>query len=76
MSDRTTVSDFDSGRAAAFAERLLGAINNASLCLMVSVGHRTGLFDTMSRLPGPRRTRLRGLRTSTNAMCASGSARS
>ena len=34
-----------------FAGRLLGALNDGALCLMVSVGHRTGLFDVMSRLP-------------------------
>ena len=30
---------------------LLTALNNGALCLMVSVGHRTGLFDVMSRSP-------------------------
>jgi ubiquinone/menaquinone biosynthesis C-methylase UbiE len=34
-----------------FAGRLLTTLNNGALCLMVSVGHRTGLFDTMSQLP-------------------------
>jgi len=33
-----------------FAERLLRALNDGALCLMVSIGHRTALFDTMSRL--------------------------
>jgi 2-polyprenyl-3-methyl-5-hydroxy-6-metoxy-1,4-benzoquinol methylase len=42
---------FDSERAAAFASRLLGALNDGALCLMVSIGHRTGLFDTMRELP-------------------------
>ena len=27
------------------------ALNQGSLCLMVSVGHRTGLFDVMSQMP-------------------------
>ena len=31
-----------------FADRLVGVLNDGALCLMVSVGHRTGLFDTMS----------------------------
>lgn len=35
--------------SAAFAERLLGVINSAGLAMMISIGHRTGLFDTMSR---------------------------
>lgn len=40
---------FDTARAETFAERLLTALNNGALCLMVSVGHRTGLFDKMSQ---------------------------
>lgn len=47
--DRT--SSFDSARAEAFAGQLLTVLNHGALCLMVSVGHRTGLFDVMSRLP-------------------------
>lgn len=42
---------FDDKKAAAFGERLLTALNNGALCLMTSIGHRTGLFDTLSRLP-------------------------
>jgi 2-polyprenyl-3-methyl-5-hydroxy-6-metoxy-1,4-benzoquinol methylase len=42
---------FDRERAAAFASRLLGALNDGALCLMVSIGHRTGLFDAMRDLP-------------------------
>jgi len=34
----------------AFADRFVEVLNDGALCLMVSVGHRTGLFDTMSRL--------------------------
>jgi 2-polyprenyl-3-methyl-5-hydroxy-6-metoxy-1,4-benzoquinol methylase len=47
MTSRDTAG-FDAGRAQAFAERLLRALNDGALCLMVSVGHRTGLFDVMS----------------------------
>ena len=36
---------FDPERASAFASRLLRALNDGALCLMVSIGHRTGLFD-------------------------------
>src|SRR5690606_12025114 len=35
----------------AFGGRLLGILNDAGLALMISVGHRTGLFDTLSTLP-------------------------
>jgi 2-polyprenyl-3-methyl-5-hydroxy-6-metoxy-1,4-benzoquinol methylase len=49
--DSTASVPFDSGRAAAFADRLLGALNNGAFCLMASVGHRTGLFDAMRDQP-------------------------
>lgn len=35
----------------AFAERMLRAINEGSLMLMVSMGHRTGLFDKLANMP-------------------------
>jgi ubiquinone/menaquinone biosynthesis C-methylase UbiE len=41
----------DPERAAAFAGELMTTLNHGALCLMVSVGHRTGLFDVMSELP-------------------------
>ena len=44
-------SEFDSAKAEAFAGQLLTALNYGSLCLMASIGHRTGLFDAMSGLP-------------------------
>jgi 2-polyprenyl-3-methyl-5-hydroxy-6-metoxy-1,4-benzoquinol methylase len=44
-------SHFDEAKAEAFAGKLLSALNHGALCLMVSVGHRTGLFDAMSKLP-------------------------
>ena len=33
-----------------FANRLLTMLNHSSLCVMISIGHRTRLFDTMSNL--------------------------
>ncbi|MGH8009020.1 MAG: transcriptional regulator, partial [Candidatus Binatia bacterium] len=51
MSTASVHADFDSAKAEAFAGRFLTALNNGALCLMVSVGHRTGLFDVMSKLP-------------------------
>lgn len=51
MSRTDAPSTFDPAKAAEFAEKLLTTLNNGSLCLMLSVGHRTGLFDVMSRLP-------------------------
>lgn len=37
--------------AEAFADRLMGALNDGALCLMASIGHRTGLFDAMRDQP-------------------------
>lgn len=45
------VPQFDDARAGAFADRLLGTLNAGALCLMTSVGHRTGLFDVLADLP-------------------------
>jgi SAM-dependent methyltransferase len=41
------MAEFDSKRAEEFAGKLLQALNDGALCLMVSIGHRTGLFDSM-----------------------------
>ena len=37
--------------SADFAERMMRMLNDAALALMVSVGHRTGLFDVMAAMP-------------------------
>ena len=34
-----------------FTERMVDSLNHGSLALMTSIGHRTGLFDTMAELP-------------------------
>jgi SAM-dependent methyltransferase len=33
------------------AERLLGIVNDGAICLLVSVGHELGLFETLASLP-------------------------
>jgi 2-polyprenyl-3-methyl-5-hydroxy-6-metoxy-1,4-benzoquinol methylase len=43
----TTETRFDEERAGRFAESLLGTLNDGAACLMISIGHRTGLFDAM-----------------------------
>jgi 2-polyprenyl-3-methyl-5-hydroxy-6-metoxy-1,4-benzoquinol methylase len=40
----------DQAKSEAFAEQLLGMLNSAALSLMLSIGHKTGLFDTMNNL--------------------------
>jgi len=42
---------FDQDRADRFANRLLQTMNEASVALMISIGHRTGLFDAFAELP-------------------------
>ena len=45
-------TSFDGARAEAFAERMLDMLNGGALMVMTSVGHRTGLFDTLAALDG------------------------
>ena len=51
MSATNSESRFDQAKAEAFGDRFLTVLNNGALCLMVSVGHQTGLFDVMSKMP-------------------------
>ena len=51
MEAESMLREVDTTKAQAFAGRLLTALNDAALCLMVSVGHRTGLLDVMSQSP-------------------------
>ena len=41
----------DTAKSEAFADRMLDILNGGALALMTSVGHQTGLFDTMKNLP-------------------------
>ena len=38
-------------KAEAFAGRMIGTLNEGAIVVMTSIGHRTGLFDTMAGLP-------------------------
>ena len=42
---------FDIAVADDFAARMVGVLNEASLALMISIGHQVGLFDAMAALP-------------------------
>ena len=46
-----TETALDPRKTDALAEQMLAAFNGAALALMTSIGHRTGLFDTMALLP-------------------------
>src|SRR5260370_24712490 len=43
-------SPLDQAKSEAFAEQMVGVLNSGALSLMLSIGHKTGLFDTMSHL--------------------------
>jgi hypothetical protein len=45
-----TMQQLDAARAEAFAGRVLEVVNDGMMALTVSIGHRTGLFDTMADL--------------------------
>jgi SAM-dependent methyltransferase len=49
--ETTEIQQLDSTRADAFGQQMVGIINNAALAFSISIGHRTGLFDTMAALP-------------------------
>lgn len=42
--------ELDQVKMEAFADRMLNIFNDGALALMMSMGHRTGLFDVMSNL--------------------------
>ncbi len=44
---------FDQARADAFGDRVVAILDDASLALLLSVGHRTGLFDALAGLDAP-----------------------
>ena len=41
----------DTKKAEEFGERMLETLNGGAVAIMTSIGHRTGLFDTMATLP-------------------------
>ncbi len=44
----TQTTTFDETKAGAFAEKMLTTFTGASVALMASIGHQTGLFDSMA----------------------------
>ena len=46
-----TTTEMDQAKVEEFAGRMVGVLKNSTLGLMTSVGHRTGLFDTLATLP-------------------------
>jgi SAM-dependent methyltransferase len=54
--DTADAAQFDTGRNEAFGDRVVAMLNEASLTFMLSIGHRTGLLDTMRRIHRPATT--------------------
>lgn len=48
----------DSGKVNEFGARMLNLLNNGALTLMISIGHKTGLFEAMAALPAVTSTEL------------------
>jgi len=48
----------DRSKAEAFARRMMALLNDASLGMLVSIGHQTRLFDTMAEMPAATRERI------------------
>lgn len=46
----STSLPFDQEQSDAFGDRVVSMLNEAALSMLISVGHRTGLFDTMGGL--------------------------
>jgi hypothetical protein len=44
-------AELDRSKAEAFAGHVVGILNGGMLSLMMSIGHRTGLYDTMAEMP-------------------------
>jgi hypothetical protein len=42
--------NFNAARAELFAGSLIDTLNKSALSFMLSIGHRSGLFDTMSQM--------------------------
>src|SRR4051812_27672851 len=50
MSVAEPAVSYDSTKTEAFGRKMADMLNHAALALMTSIGHRTGLFDVMSRM--------------------------
>ncbi|MGP1387300.1 MAG: class I SAM-dependent methyltransferase [Thainema sp.] len=51
MTAQLTHSTFDTSKAEAFAGNLLALLNQGAIATMMSIGHRTHLFDVLADLP-------------------------
>ncbi|MCG2582122.1 MAG: methyltransferase domain-containing protein [Marinobacter sp.] len=52
------VTETDQAVADAFGDRMVDTLNAGALTLMISIGHRTGLFDAMADMPAATSARI------------------
>src|SRR4051812_39264652 len=50
-SAQMTMVELDPAKLDAFAGKMAGFLNGGAAALMLSIGHRVGLFDAMAQLP-------------------------
>jgi SAM-dependent methyltransferase len=50
VDQETSLAEFDAEAAKAFAGRFVGILNDAAIALLTSVGHQTGLFETLAEV--------------------------
>ena len=67
-----TTTELDTGKVEEFAGRMVELMNSSMLSLMTSVGHRTGLFDTMATLPPSTSSQIADGQDSMSGTCANG----
>jgi SAM-dependent methyltransferase len=51
LSTATEISRFDEANAESFAERIGEVLDAGAVSVMLSIGHRTGLFDVLASMP-------------------------
>jgi 2-polyprenyl-3-methyl-5-hydroxy-6-metoxy-1,4-benzoquinol methylase len=51
MTRQVTKQLFEQEKAEQFAGQMIDTLNKAALALMTSIGHQTGLFDTLAQMP-------------------------
>jgi len=51
VAEQPAQAEFNESKAEAFAGRMVAALSESAMTVMMSLGHRAGLFDTMATMP-------------------------
>jgi hypothetical protein len=49
--ENRAMAELDQAKVDAFTQAMTGILNGGTLALMTSIGHQTGLFETLATLP-------------------------